>query len=185
MQQVSQDAVNLLLYVQIGQIITALLAIGAALWAFYKWRRRDEHFPRMTFEVDVNFIGRKDDQIVCELVAILENKGVVPIELKDFTFLLRGLSKKDNLGFGGEKIRKQLNFHRELSRGTFIPKDWPATFVYPGVRTEYNFVTMIPADTEFVRMQGDFLYLEGKDKSHHAARILAVPEFDGVKEPPK
>jgi hypothetical protein len=181
MEQISQYVLNLFLDPTIGKLIPTILLLGGAIWGVEKWRRRDEHFPRMVFEVDVNFIGRKGDQIVCELVAILENKGVVPIKLKDFTFLLRGLSEKDDLCLGGKKIRNQLNFHRTLCEGTFIPDDWSWTFVYPGVRTEYNFVTMIPADTMFVRMQGDFIYAKGINNTHHAARVLSVNGFDAAK----
>lgn len=185
MQQVLQDAVNLLAQTKIDQLIATILVICGAVWAFEKWWRRDEHFPRMVFEVDVNFIGRKDEKIVCELVAVLENKGVVPMKLKSFTFQLRGLSGKDDLCLGGKKIRNQLNLHRELCEGSFIPDDWPWTFVYPGVRTEYSFVTLISGDIAFVRMEAEFLYLKGKDNSHHAARILAVPDFEAAKELPK
>ena len=46
--------------------------------------------------------------------------------------------------------------------------------MYPGVKTEHNFVVSIPADVEYVRMQGDFEYLSG-DASHHAAKVLKVP----------
>ncbi|PDS40276.1 hypothetical protein CO665_02325 [Rhizobium anhuiense] len=196
MQQFLQDAFDLLRGIPTMQliaaavtiatagvtIITAIVTIVGAIWAVQKWRYRDEHFPRIAFEVNVNFIGRSDQKIACELVAILENKGFVPLKLKNFTFLLRGLSKTDDLCPGSAKIRNQLNFHRELCEGSFIPGDWPWTFIYPGVRTEYNFVTTIPADTRFVRMESEFLYLRGKDNSHHAARVLSVPDFSAAKE---
>ena len=180
MNSANTDALNLLSWVQIGQLATTLIAITAAVWAFRKWWLRDEFFPRMVFEVDVNFIGQKDGKLVCELVASLENKGVVPMKFKEMTFLLRGISEKDVLSLGDESIRSQLNFVQELCRGSFIPSSWEYSFIYPNVSTKYNFVTVIPEDTAFVRMQGDFEYLERDGETHHAAKVLAVPNRPDV-----
>ena len=161
--------------IEFGKLLTTIAAIVAALWAFHKWRLRDELFPRVVFEVSVNFVGRTDDQIVCELVATLENKGIVPLKFKDFSFKLRGLSDSDPLENGGDAIRGQVNFQHTLASGLFVPADWEYSFIYPGVKTEYNYVTKIPANTSFVRVQGDFVYLE-PGRSHHAAKVLAVPK---------
>lgn len=177
------DTMNFLVWVQVGQIVTALIGIAAAVWAFQKWRVRDEHFPRLYFEVGVNFIGRKDGRLVCELVASLDNKGVVPIKFKELNFVLRGIAHEDALATGDKNIRYQLNFARELCRGRFIPETWEYSFVYPGVATEYNFVTTIPLDIEFVRMQGDFVYPGNRGETHHAAKVLAVPTGGGASAP--
>ena len=37
----------------IGKGATVVGAIAASWWAFEKWRKRDEHFPRMFFEVSI------------------------------------------------------------------------------------------------------------------------------------
>ena len=168
--------------IELGKLVTTVFAIMAALWAFHKWRIRDELFPRAYFEVDVNFVGARDGQIVCEISATLENKGVVPLKIKDITFVLRGLKQLDKLEIGGDAIRHQLNFHRTLAAGDFVPTSWDYTFIYPGVRTEYNFVTTIADDIEFVRIQGDFNY-DDPSRSHHAAKVLRVPSFGQDKWP--
>jgi hypothetical protein len=160
----------------IGKITSTALALAGSWWAFEKWRKRDEHFPRVWFEVSINFIGAQDGQIICELVATLENKGVVPLKIRDFTFVLRGLADSDPLERGGPRIRNQLNFPDKLDEGRFVPEDWEYSFVYPGIKTEYNFVTAIPQHISFVRMQGDFAYLMNGE-THHAAKILKVPDF--------
>ena len=170
------DALQIISFDSLGKIVSVLLALAGAWWTYEKWRKRDEHFPRIFFEVSVNFLGLKDDQVVCELVATLENKGVVPLRIRQFSFLLRGLGKDDEIARGGDEIRQQVLFPHRLEEGQFVPKSWNYTFVYPGVRTEYNFVTAIPRDTEFVRMQGDFEYLKSGN-SHHAAKVLKVPCF--------
>lgn len=157
----------------LGKSVSALAAVAGAWWAFEKWRKRDEHFPRVFFEVMVNFIGSKDGQLIVELVATLENKGVVPLKIKNFTFKLLGLKAADPLVRGGEEVRGQLRFPHMLEQGVFVPQDWEYSFVYPGVKTEYSFVASIPSDVEYVRMQGDFEYFSGE--THHAAKVLQVP----------
>jgi hypothetical protein len=158
----------------IGKAVSAMAALAGGWWAFEKWRRRDEHFPRVYFEVTVKFIGSKDGQIVLELLASLENKGVVPLKIKHFAFKLLGLKEADPLSRGGPDVRGQLQFPHLLEEGYFVPPDWDYSLIYPGVKTEYDFVTSIPADVLFVRMQGDFEYLQ-TGASHHAAKVLKVP----------
>jgi hypothetical protein len=159
----------------IGKIVTGAAALTGGWWAFVKWRRQDELFPRINFEVSANFVGLQGDHVVTELVAVLENKGQVPLKIHHFSFKLRGLSKAGAIEKGAPAIRGQLLFPVVLDEGEFIPASWDYSFVYPGVRTEYNFVTAIPGTIAFVRMQGDFEYKGRRDSSHHAAKILAVP----------
>jgi len=166
----------------IGKGVTVVAAIAGGWWAFEKWRKRDEHFPRMFFEVSANFLGKQNSQWVVEVVAVLENKGVVPLKIKSFGFVLRGLRASSPLERGDQSIRGQLLFPDVLAEGPFVPTSWAYSFVYPGVKTEYNFVTAIPVDVSFVRVQGDFEYIPS-GRSHHAAKILKVPN-PGVQPTP-
>jgi hypothetical protein len=160
-----------------GKVTSASLAAAGAWWAFEKWRKQDELFPRVAFEVSVTFVGVKSDHVICELLSTLENKGVVPLKIREFTFVLRGLADTDEIKRGGQEIRHQIEFPRVLEEGFFVPKNWEYSFVYPGVKTEYNFVTAIPRNILFVRMQADFAYLIAGE-THHAAKILKVPRFE-------
>ncbi|WP_321960920.1 hypothetical protein [Paraburkholderia sp. J7] len=161
----------------IGKGFTAIVAAVGAWWAFEKWRKRDEHFPRMYFEVTANFLGLQDGQMIVEVVAALENKGVVPLTIKNLDFKLRGIHSHDRVEIGDESIRRQVNFPRLIAEGKFIPATWAYSFIYPGVRTEYNFVAAIPADISFIRVQADFEYLTS-GRSHHAAKIYKLPSTD-------
>jgi hypothetical protein len=162
------------LFELLGKTVSVLAAVAGGWWAIEKWRKRDEHFPRVFFEVGANFVGIKDGQVLVELVATLENKGVVPLRVRHFTFKLLGLKTSDQLNRGGAEIRGQLRFPHLLEEGHFVPPHWSSSFVYPGVKTEYNFLTSIPEEVLFIRMQGDFAYLES-EASHHAAKVLKVP----------
>jgi hypothetical protein len=158
----------------IGKAATGIAAVVAGYWGFVRWRRQDELFPRVNFEVSACFLGVQGDHVVTELVAVLENKGDVPLKIHNFTFKLLGLARSASAEKGPARIRGQLLFPTVLDEGEFVPRSWEYSFVYPGVKTEYNFVTVIPRDIAFVRMQGDFEYLERKGASHHAAKVLMV-----------
>ena len=162
----------------IGKLVTGGAAIVGVFWALLKWKKQDELFPRINFEVSANFLGFQDDKVITELVAVLENKGQVPLKISDFSFKLRGLRVSDRLEKGPDAIRGQLLFPAVLEQGDFVPRSWNYSFVYPGVRTEYNFVMAIPSDVAFVRMEAAFVYLGRANDSHHAAKILAVPSKD-------
>lgn len=160
----------------LGRVASVLAALAGGWWAFEKWRKREEHFPRVYFEVSVNFLGISQGQIIAELVATLENKGVVPLKIRAFTFKVLGLSAQDQLTPGGREIRGQLRFPHLVAEGSFIPPTWKYTFIYPGVKTEYNYVCAMSSDMLFVRMQSDFQY-QVAGRAHHAAKVLEVPNL--------
>lgn len=159
----------------VGKVTTVIATIAAGWWAILSWRKKNELFPRVYFEVSVNFIGWHQGEIVAEVVATLENKGIVPLKIKHFGFKVRALMQCDAPVPGDETIRKQLLFPHIVAEGLFVPDSWDHSFVFPGVKTEYNYVTTIPAEAAYIRVQGDFEYLEHAGQSHHAAKVLQVP----------
>jgi len=125
--------------------------------------------------VDVRFAGVHQSMMVTEVVAIIENKGVVPLRLSDFSCKVRSLDREDAIDETSSKIRKQVKFPHTLREASLVTKDMLHTFVYPGVRTEYSYILAIPPRVSFVRVQADFVYDKEKELSHHAARAFRVP----------
>jgi hypothetical protein len=148
-----------------------LVGIG---WGIAKFLRRDEHFPRVFFEVSANFVGMQDGQNLLEVLASLENKGVVPVRIRDLRFQVRGLFQEDPLEPGDASIRGQVRIPHILLEGSWIPEQWDLTFVYPNVKTEYNYIAAIPLNVSFIRVEGSFSY-ERKGTTHRAAKLLRVP----------
>lgn len=157
-----------------GKGVAILVALFGLYCAFEKWWKREEHFPRVNFDLNAELIDHKDGKIILNIVATLENKGQVPLKIKEFVCELRGLRDNDLLELGTEKIRNQLNFKQDLGGGVFIPADWNYSFVYPGVKTEYTYVTIIPESTKYLLAKGRFHYLSNGE-SHHAGRIIKIP----------
>ena len=61
--------------IDIDSIIIAFAAlITGACWDVVKYLKRDEHFPRVVFEVVANFVGNQDGKMLIEVLALLEKK---------------------------------------------------------------------------------------------------------------
>ena len=163
----------------VGRAATLIATIAAGWWAIVSWRKRNELFPRVYFEVSANFVGWHQGVVVAEVVAVLENKGIVPLKIKHFGFKVRALMQSDAPIAGGEDVRNQLLFPHVVAEGLFVPGSWGYSFVFPGVKTEYSYVTTIPAEAAYLRVQGDFEYLDHAGESHHAAKVLRVPVIPG------
>jgi hypothetical protein len=156
-----------------------VIAFGTLLigtwWGVVKFLKRDEHFPRVEFEVAANFIGSQDGKLVLEVLAKIENKGFVPLRIKDLNFKVRGLSDGDPIVEGDKSIRGQIRIPQILWEGSWIPEHWEYTFIYPSVKTEYNYVAAIPQNISILRVEGSFSY-DREGNSHHAAKLQKVPK---------
>jgi len=167
----------------IFDIGSKVIAFGAlvtgAWWGIVKYLKRDEHFPRVGFEVSANFVGSQDGKVLLEVLAYLDNKGVVPLKIKDLNFKIRGLREDDPINEGDNSIRGQIRIPHILCKGAWIPEHWNYTFIYPGVKTEYSYVAALPLDISFVRVEGSFSY-DREGNSHHAAKLQKVPKKPNV-----
>lgn len=162
-------------YIKVG---SSLIAIIAGIYALYKYFKRDELFPRIQFDVDIHFIGSQNDEVVLEIIALIENKGVVPIKLDDLRFSLRSIKADEELSFGTDNINGQLLFETKVKDSSWIGQHWNYTFVYPGVKTRYTHATKVPKDTAFLLLRGIFLY-KNDDDFHTSAKIFKIPNvFD-------
>jgi hypothetical protein len=158
----------------VSKIISFGVLLVGVVWGILKFIKRDEHFPHVFFEVSANFVGVQDNQNLFEVLAFLENKGVVPIKIRDLNFKVRGLFQQEQLEKGDVSIRGQIKIPHLLVEESWIPEQWDSTFVYPGVKTEYNYIAAIPLDVSFVRVEGSFSY-DRKGATHHAAKLIKVP----------
>jgi hypothetical protein len=170
-------------WLQITNSVVALVALGVGgAWAFIKLRKRREHFPRVEFTVDVEFVGRHREAWLVSLNAFVENKGLVRWNMTSFSFDLRYLSRDDPLEEGGDEIDYQTLIPHLLKEGTWatdesLGEQWHGPgFVDPGLATRYSYVTTVPADAVFVLLHG---YLDtrqgGRQYRHAADRLLQVP----------
>jgi hypothetical protein len=161
-------------WTEISQAIaTIVVATAVGIWTIFSVWKRGEFSPRIEFKVDVNFVGIHDDQWLVELVALVDNKGMVRHEIKSFTFTVQAMMRDDKVQQGDCSINCQTLIPHKIGGGSWLPKDWCSTFIEPGINTRYSHVASVPVDTEFVLIHGKFDY--ENYGSHTADKLLAVP----------
>ena len=158
-------------------IITVLAAVVGGIWAIVKVRKRREHAPRISFDVDINLVGIQNDHWLVELVANVNNRGLVRHEIKEFTFDLRGLFEGDTLEDGSDKINNQTVIPYLLKEGAWLPSGWRYTFIEPSLETRYSFITSVPTRATFLLLHGRFDY-DGATSFHTADCLIRVPKSD-------
>jgi hypothetical protein len=154
---------------------TAVGVVAGGIWVLFKFGIGRESFPRIRFDVDVNFIGLHGDNWIVEILGVMENKGLVPHGINDLTFNLRSLSRSDALTTGDDAIGGQVEFPNVVARGSWIPTQSGAPMeIHPGVTLRYNHVNRVPVSAGFVLVHGVLDYGKG-GLQHRADRVVKVP----------
>lgn len=155
--------------------VATLIALGiGGTWAYVKLVKRREHAPRIEFTVDIAFIGSQGGYWLVELLALVENKGLVRHLIREFAFDLRALRIDDPVREGSAEINGQTEIPHLVKRGAWIPKGWESTFIEPGLRTRYSYVAALPKTASFALLHGRFDY-HGETVFHTADRLVRVP----------
>jgi hypothetical protein len=148
-----------------------------------QWRREDlrrreqrEHTPRVDFRVDVRFVGPHQDAWIVEVLAFLDNKGLVKYETRSLKFELRALLKSDLLAVGDESIGFQTEIPHILVTGSWLPAARSNTFIEPGMATKYSYVTSVPENATIVLLHGRVQYESDVEVIHTAEVLVAVPQ---------
>jgi hypothetical protein len=158
----------------IESIVKIIAIVIGGGWAFWRYVYQGEFKRRVAFNVDVNFVAVHQDVWLVELLASVENKGLVTHEIEGFSFKLRCIFPEDALEETGKKANFQTNFPHKLKEGTWLPNQWGNTFVRPSICTRYVFVTSVPARAVAVVLSGRFRYPE-RESFHTAVKLVKVP----------
>jgi hypothetical protein len=148
-----------------------------------EWRRQDqiellhrENVERINFSVKVRFVVIQGEDWLVELAAIIDNKGTVRYVTSEFTFELRCLYPEDSLTPGGSEIGGQAYIPHVLTAGSWLPANWGATRIEPGLTARYSYVTSVPCRATAVLLHAAFRYEAAGDKNRHTAETLqAIP----------
>jgi hypothetical protein len=158
----------------IESIVKTIAILTGGGWVFLRYVYQGEFKRRVEFNVDVNFVSIHQDVWLVELIASVENKGLVTHQIADFSFKLRCLFPEDAVEVTGRKANFQTNFPHKLKTGTWLPNQWGNSFVRPGVCTRYVFVTDVPKRAVAVVLSGRFRYPE-RESFHTAVKLVKVP----------
>jgi hypothetical protein len=156
--------------------LTLGTVVVGGLWAYYRLYKRREHAVRLDFTTAVNFVGVQDGQWLVSLDAHVNNEGLVRHEITRFDLELRCLLKTDRLATSPE-LGGQVVVPHELLQASWLPKYSGMTFIEPGLKTVYSFVSSVPVETSFVLLHG---YLDYPDGGHSAEILAAVPPTESA-----
>jgi len=173
---------NLEQFEQLAGSIESLATVVALLiggfWTYRKFIRQREDFPHIDFSVDLRFVAVQGDTWVVEVIAWLENKGKVQHRISDFYFELAYLKNSDEL-IDAQEYGGQLLFPNNAIKASWLPAEWSYTFIEPGIRTHYSYITTIPCDAGIALLHGFFKYENGIE-FHSAETCAAIPSKNTV-----
>jgi hypothetical protein len=165
----------------IESLVTAAAIIVGGGWALWRFVLQGENVARLEIELGMRVIGEQAGSLLTELEVVVENKGKVRHWIKDFYFNLYCLGPSDALTQGDKRINEQVLFSRQLQRKRFwIPENWIKSFIEPGVRQRYTYITAIPRDASSVLLYSEFRYSDQTRGFHTAQRVFPVKPTGGL-----
>lgn len=146
---------------------------------------KESPIQKIQFDIDVNFIAIQDNQVLFEVLLILENKGTVrhEIDKNNFTLRIRYLTKKDKINQGDTRCNYETKFphlHKvecKHIKRKVIHKSWKNTFLDPGIKQKYSYVTALPEDTVCFLVKSKFNYSKRKHDFYGAQKLFKVNEI--------
>lgn len=156
----------------IESVATTIGLVVGAIWVYFRFIRTRENHPKIEFNVNIKLLGRQDNKILIEIIADIENKGLVRHWINNFTCDVLTLQSNDPVVHGDERINHQLLFEKYnpiksdkeniRERIVWIPKDWYKSFIDAGIKQQYTYLTEVPETTTFISIYSQFYY-EDKD----------------------
>lgn len=158
----------------IESVATSLALLIGGFWAYFRFVRQRENTALIDFNVEINFVSKKGDWWIVELIAFVENKGKVQHRIKEFDFELASLNVGDRVETAAQ-YGNQVHFPNEVAKGSFLPNKCMYFFIEPGLKNKYTYVARIPESAEAIMLHSSFNYLDGKH-FHMAEITVKVPD---------
>lgn len=153
-------------------LIEILLAIIAAFFAYYTFFREGKHKQRVEFDLEINDLGIHGTNRIIEIVAIVENKGLVEHTISELTLTARGIDKSDQLK-NMDSHEYRLAFKHKLAMTQIVPED-DYFFIRPKVTQRFPMVIKIPISITHVIVRCNSIYKATKE-FHITERAFAIP----------
>lgn len=152
--------------------LKVLLAIGAAIFTYFRFFREGTHKQRIEFDIDCSDLGEVGNERIIEIGCIAENKGNVEQRFDDIRVTLRGIQEGESLSeIKGHEPR--LSFPTEIVEASLIPDRWEYFFVRPKVKQRFPLVIRVPGKCNYVHVRSTFRY-KGTNDIHSAERAFQL-----------
>ena len=155
-------------------LITSLGVLVGGGWALWRFVLRRERHPKIQFDLEVRLISRAHDHLIVEVIAIVQNKGLVRHLLRDFRFDLLYLPDGAPVCEGTEVINHQALFRPVFKRRYWISPDWVFSFIDAGVTQNYTYLARVPQDASVLVVFAKFKYPDSESDFHTAQRAFNV-----------
>ncbi|SHI93845.1 hypothetical protein SAMN02745146_1969 [Hymenobacter daecheongensis DSM 21074] len=151
---------------------TAILV--AAIWTIFRFGIFRERFAKIEFNLDCRYIGQTEENHIIELIAVIENKGLVRQNIKEWTFDLLVFKKGDKIDETESSINYQVKFFdKKISKRPWVPTIWYTTFIDAGTKQVYTYLTSVPNETKFITIYSRFIY-PNTDDFHSSQRTFEL-----------
>jgi hypothetical protein len=126
-----------------------------------KQRQREErerrYQPHIEFTIDCHTYGPQNGFLLAEFVIAANNKSLIRHQFKEILLRVRGIERDSPLvSWQGHEPR--LHFPDKLFETDIVPDNLNFTFVEPGVKQEFTFVSRIPEKYRFIVARAEFHY---------------------------
>jgi len=158
-----------------SDVLTGLAILIGGCWTFWRFVLQREGNAKIQFDVDLQVTGIHRSSYIVEIIATVENKGLVRHYVNDFSFKILHLTEQHDIKDGGENINNQLLFEKIIDKRYWIPPKWVDSFIDAGVVQHYTYVTHLPAHTKFALVYAKFKYPDKKSEFHTAQRVFKLP----------
>lgn len=157
------------------QSLASVIAIFiGGVWVYFKFIRQQENFSHVQSAAEIVPISKQGDSWIVELIAVLENKGKVTHQFEQFEFDLNGLSKEDAVR-SAEQWGGQVDFCRNIAKGSFFPQRMQKFFIGPGVTARYSWIARVPVEMSVINLHCTFAYAD-RPSSRHTMEATVVLE---------
>ncbi len=158
----------------INNCVTATGVVAGGVWALWHFVLRRERYAKIQFDLDLRVVSRAHDHLVVEVVAIVENKGIVRHWLKDFKFDLLWLAAGASVVDGDDRINRQALFEPLFKKRYWIPPDWISTFIDAGVVQRYTYLARVPKTASMLLVFAQFRYPDTRSNFHTAQKAFSL-----------
>lgn len=162
-------------WVQISKDIATVIAIIiGGTWTLLKFGINREKYAKIEFNLDLMFLNKVSGQQIIELVAIVQNKGLVRQKIKEWTFDLLFITDNDPVEITDPIINFQVKFKKAISKRGWVPDNWGYTFIDGGTTQQYTYLTIMPENAKLLIINSRFIY-PGNIDFHSAQKTFIVP----------
>jgi hypothetical protein len=158
----------------IQSFVTVLAVVIGGIWAFWKFVVQGEGRAKLQIELAIRQPCVHQNKRLVELVAYIENKGKVRHWVKDFYFNFYSLQPSDQL-IENDSRNSQVLFQNNLKDKIYwIPNEWMESFIEPGIRQEYTYITSVPLEATSVLLYSEFRYSDEVRGFHTVQRVFPL-----------